>query len=77
MIYINDLSSVSNVLLAIMFADDTILFHSSRNLTQLTNIINTELTDVVNWLNANRLSLNVDKTNFMVFRPKGKKSRMP
>ena len=41
-----------------MFTDDTTLFHSSRNLTQLTTIINTELTDVVNWLNANRLSPN-------------------
>ena len=77
LIYINDLSSVSNFLSAILFADDTTLFHSSRNLTQLTNIINTELTNVVNWLNANRLSLNVDKTNFMLFRPKGKNQECP
>ena len=60
-----------------MFADDTTLFHSSRILTQLINIINTELTNVVNWLNANRLSLNVDKTNFMVFRPKVKNQECP
>ena len=25
------------------------------------------------WLNANRLSLNIEKTNFMIFRPRGKK----
>ena len=60
-----------------MFADDTTLFHSSRILTQLINIINTELTNVVNWPNANRLSLNVDKTNFMVFRPKVKNQECP
>ena len=73
LIYINDLSSVSNFLSAILFADDITLFHSSRNLTQLTDILNTELTNVVNWLNANRLPLNVDKTNFMLLGPKGKK----
>ena len=41
------------------------------------NIINTELTNVVNWLNANRLSLNVDETNLMIFRPKGKNQECP
>jgi len=63
--YINDLASVSTLLSAILFADDTTLFHSSNNLTQLTKDMNTELTKVVHWLNANRLSLNVEKTNFI------------
>ena len=40
LIYINDLSSVSNFLSAILFADDTTLFHSSLNLTRLKNITN-------------------------------------
>ena len=70
-------SFISIFLSAILFADDNTLFHSSRNLTQLTNIINTELTNVVNWLNANKLSLNVDKNNFMVFRPKGNNQECP
>ena len=29
------------------------------------------------WLNANRLSLNIDKTNFMIFRRKGKNEICP
>ena len=76
-IYINDLSSVSNALSAILFADDTNSFHSSRNLTQLTNMISTELTNVVNWLNASRLSLNVENANFMVLRHNGKNQECP
>ena len=29
---------------------------------------------MIEWLNANRFSLNIDETKFMIFRPKGKKS---
>ena len=29
------------------------------------------------WLNVNRLSHNIDKTNFMIFRPKGKNEICP
>ena len=32
---------------------------------------------MIEWLNFNRLSLNIDKTNFMIFRPKGKKESCP
>ena len=32
---------------------------------------------MIKWLNANRLSLNIDKTIFMIFRPKGKNERCP
>ena len=32
---------------------------------------------MIEWLNVNRLSLNIDKTNFMIFRPKGEKESCP
>ena len=71
-LYINDLSTVSDVLTSILFADDTTLIDSDHNLTTLITRFNSELVNIVNWLNANRLSLNIDKTNFMIFRPKNK-----
>ena len=71
-LYINDLSSASKILKSILFADDTTLIDSHKDLTTLVNRFNEELKHIVNWLNANRLSLNIDKTNFMVFRPKNK-----
>ena len=76
-IYINDLSSVSQILTSILFADDTTLFDSDKNLTTLVDRFNNELVNIFNWLNANRLSLNIDKTNFMIFRPKNKQDLCP
>ena len=48
-----------------------------KNLQELTAIGNNELGNIMQWLNADRLSLNIDKTNFMLFRPKGKKEICP
>ena len=76
-IYINDLSTVSKILTSVLFADDTTLLDSDSNLTTLINRFNIELVSIVNWLNANRLSLNIDKTNFMTFRPKNRKDSSP
>ena len=75
--YINDISSVSNVLSSVLFADDTTLLYSSNNLQELSATVNNELSNIVQWLNANRLSLNIAKTNFMIFRPRGKNEVCP
>ena len=77
LLYINDIASVSNILSSILFADDTTLFCSSKNLQELTAIVNNELGNIMQWLNANKLSLNIDKTNLMLFRPKGKNEICP
>ena len=47
----------------------TNLFYSNRSLTELEDVINNNLKFVSNWIMANPLSLNVDKTNFIVFHP--------
>ena len=41
----------------------------------LEKIVNQELNKLSLWLNANRLALNVSKTNFVVFAPKNKTSK--
>ena len=69
LLYINDIASVAN-LLSILFADDTTLFYSSKSLQERATVVNNELRKLIEWLNANRLSLNIDKTNLMIFRPK-------
>ena len=71
LLYINDIASVSSILFSILFADDTTLFYSSKNLQELSDVVNNELSKMIEWLNANRLSLNIDNTTFMIFRPKG------
>jgi hypothetical protein len=49
-----------------MFADDTNLFHSGKNLIAIEKEINAELLYVVEWLQTILLSLNVSK-NFIYY----------
>lgn len=66
-LYINDIFNVSQVLKLILFADDTNIFYSSENLTELVNTVNMELALLKNWMDVNRLSLNISKTKSITF----------
>ena len=66
-IYINDFCRSSDVLSFILFADDSNLFFSHKNPYTLVNVINTELEKVTQWIRANKLSLNIQKTKYMLF----------
>ena len=57
----------------IHFADDTNLLASHKALNGLVKIANQELSLIPGWFRANRLSLNVLKTHFILFRSYGKK----
>ena len=61
----NDICYTSKLLRTILFADDTTVFYSHRNLDILCSILNDELKEVSNWFKANKLSLNAKKTNLM------------
>ena len=50
-----------------MFADDTNLFSSHKNIKALFQIVNSELELVTEWFLANKLSLNVKKTKYVLF----------
>ena len=71
-IYINDLSNASNLLKTFLFADDTSLFYSHKDPNQLIRATNCELSKISEWLKINKLSLNVAKTNYILFRPRQK-----
>ena len=65
-IYLNNLPNVSSLTQSLLFADDTKIFCSHRNTNHLVSIANDELAKIVTWLKANKLSLNLTKTNFMI-----------
>ena len=67
LIYENDLSSVSKVLRFYLFAGDSSIYYDSDNLINLQKIVNRELTKVRKWLDGNRLSLDICKTNYVIF----------
>ena len=64
LIYINDLHSFSKIIKSILFADDTNLFFSHSNVKTLFKTVNEELVKIDEWFKANKLSLNIDKTQY-------------
>ena len=68
LIYINDLHTVCKHSLSILFADDTNLFLSGKNLDDMQTLLNEELTEIDLWLKANKLSLNIKKTHYMLLK---------
>ena len=73
LIYINDIYNASDKLAFYLFADDTNLLFADRNLKSLEIVVNEELMNVYDWLTSNKLSLNVKKTNFVIFHPSQKR----
>ena len=67
LLYINDIVNCSHYFNFIMFADDTNILCSNNDLNILMNTINAELMLLSDWFKANRLSLNISKTNYMLF----------
>ena len=72
LIYINDLSAVSKACMSILFADDTNMFFTGRDLQTMTKVINEELINVQEWLHCNKLSFNVLKTHYIIFTSRNK-----
>ena len=72
-LYINDLPNVSKVTESLLFADDTSIFYSHSNAIQLFSILNEELRKVDAWMKSNRLSVNIKKTNYVIFKSKQKR----
>jgi hypothetical protein len=78
-IYINDIAQASNLFDFIIYADDTSLtttleiIYKKDNNSSIQNIINTELTNINDWLKVNKLSLNIKKTKYMIFHMPKKK----
>ena len=66
-LFINDIVNSSQLLYYILFADDTNLFLSNPSLEILIKTVNLELNKLATWFRANKLSLNVNKTNFILF----------
>ena len=73
LIYINDIVKCSNNFHFSLFADDTAIVLKSKNAEQIASLVNQELIHVNNWLLANRLTLNLSKTNWLFFTTSVKK----
>ena len=73
LLYINDLHTAIKLCKVHHFADYTNLLHISESIKKLNKFINIDLKNLSNWLNANKISLNVSKTELIMFKPRMKK----
>ena len=65
--YTKDICNVSKIFNIILFADDTNLFHTGLHIKTMCQTISYELSKINKWFKANKLSLNVLKTNYIIF----------
>ena len=68
LLLINELCNVSDLLKFVLCADDTTIFCSNENVEVLQDTLNRELSKLCVWFSINQLSLNLGKTNHMLFR---------
>ena len=74
LIYMNDIPQSSQSFRFILYADDTILFTTVEFslpilISNVSELLNNELKEINDWLSLNKLTLNVQRTKFMVFHP--------
>ena len=67
-IYVNDVNRSLTSGNCIMYADDINVFLKNKCYEEFYKIANQELINIDNWLLANRLILNTNKTHYMIFR---------
>ena len=77
LIYNNDLNQALKFCKVHLFADDTNLIHFSKSVYRLNKYVNLDLKNLTYWLNANRISLNVKKTELVIFNHQRKKLDSP
>ena len=73
LIYINNLDTAIKRFKVHHCADDTNLLHINDSIKKLDKAVNSDLRNLTNWLNANKISLNVSKTELILFKPKMRK----
>ena len=66
----NDLHEAVTHSLIHHFADDTNILYCSKSLKKIDKYMNHDLSQIAQWLRANRISLNANKTELIIFRPK-------
>ena len=77
LIYIYDMQYISNECKSIVYADDTNIVITGKNIEEAANKANTILNKYVNYFNMNKLTLNETKTKYMVFTQSKNSSNVP
>ncbi len=66
----NDLANALTVCKSVLFADDTTLYLTNKNLKYILEKVRYDMCTLIDWFKANKLTLHLGKTNFILFKPK-------
>ena len=67
---------ISNIYDLVLFADDTNLFFSHFDSITLMNLVNSEMFKLFDWFKANKLSLNIQESNCIIFKPRQRRDEL-
>ena len=70
LLYINDINNVLNLCKTKLYADDTVVYATNRSEAICHDWLCEDLQVLMNWLNRNKLTINLDKTKLMLFATK-------
>ena len=65
--YVNDMCNISKLVKYILFADDTNIFYADSGIGKLSDNMCNVLDKMSTWFAVSRLTLNISKTNYMLF----------
>ena len=72
LIFINDLNFAIRNSSTFHFADDTCFLNIKTTIKEINKYVNKDLRSLSKWLNANKISLNITKTEVLIFKHKGR-----
>ena len=76
LIYVNDIANCNPHGLIRLFADDTNVFIESEQIESLYNDAENVLKYLDKWFRANKLNLNIEKTNFIIFTTPNRRKKL-
>ena len=76
LLYINDLLNATGLAECLLFSDNTSIFLSHTDQEYLTTSLNEELKKLNIWMKTNKLSVNINKTNYVIFNSKQKTTKI-
>ena len=71
LLYVNDLPELATNTIK-LFADDSNVFVFNKNVSNLFTVANNVLQKIKNWCLANKLAINLNKTNYMILNNNNK-----
>ena len=74
LLYMNYFNNSSKVFDFHIFADDSNLFCTNKSILDMEQVVNNNIVNINSWFNYNKLSLNIDKTNFVFFSSTSKEN---